>query len=249
MAALGEFDVCIWYRSTAALDDDAIRLADQHLSTEERARRDRLSFAADRRDFTLAHDLLRRALSRCADRHPGEWRFRTDHYGKPSIESSDPQLLALSFSLSHTRGCVACAITSNAPLGVDVERSDHIPHAQEMADQYFSERETACLRQCSDELRNVRFAELWTLKEAFLKATGVGLSGSLNSASFRFHDSGHIEFSAPSAIDPHEWHFALFEPVSDYRLGVAIHSVAHPRFVMREDEGDGRILTSICVSA
>jgi phosphopantetheinyl transferase len=248
VAGLNESDVHIWYCNTTSLDGEALKSADQHLSIEERARRDRLRFGADRRDFTIAHDLLRRALSRYADMPPADWRFATDDYGKPSIESINPQVRALSFSLSHTRGCVACAITSNAPLGVDVERITDSMLVQEIADRYFSEEETARLRQCPDELRNIRFAELWTLKEAFLKASGVGLSGSLTCVSFRLDEHARIKFSGPSTLDPHEWHFALFEPVYNVRLGIVIRSVTRPRFFMRQDEGDGRTHAPIRVS-
>jgi 4'-phosphopantetheinyl transferase len=249
VSALNESDVHIWYRNTASLDSDAVKSADQILSVEERARRDRFRFEADRRDFAIAHGLLRRALSRYTDVPPTDWRFATNADGKPSIENADPRVRALSFSLSHTRGCVACAITSNAPLGVDVERSDQSPRVQAIADQYFSKKEAAWLRQCSDELRTISFVELWTLKEAFLKAIGVGLSGSLTDISFRFDEYARIEFSGPSNIDPQEWHFALFEPVNNVRLGIVIRSVARPRFLMRQDEGDGRTLAPIRVSA
>ena len=214
MAALNQSDVYIWYRSTTSLDGEAVKSADQHLSIEERARRDQLRFGADRRDFTIAHDLLRRALSRYADMPPTDWRFATNEYGKPSIESIDPQVRALSFSLSHTRGCVACAITSNVPLGVDVERIDQSQRVQEIADRYFSEKEAAWLRQCSDELRNIRFAELWTLKEAFLKAIGVGLSGSLTDVSFGFDEHARVEISGPSTIDPRRMAFCFVRACS-----------------------------------
>jgi phosphopantetheinyl transferase len=241
-------DVCIWYRSTVLIECDAVKSAEQNLSVEERARRDRLRLEVDRRDFTIAHDLLRRALSRYADVPPADWRFATNTYGKPSIESIDPQVRALSFSLSHTRGCVACAITSNAPIGVDVQRTDQSQCAQEIAERYFSKKEAAWLRQYSDELRNIRFVELWTLKEAFLKALGVGLSGSLTCVSFRFVEPARIEVSGPSTFDPHGWHFALFEPVYGVRLGIVVRNVARPRFFMRQDEGDGRTLAPIRVS-
>jgi 4'-phosphopantetheinyl transferase len=249
VVALHDSDVHIWYRSTTALDGEAVKSADQHLSIEEQTRRDRFRFGADRRDFTIAHDLLRRTFSRYADLPPADWRFASNQYGKPSIDSTDPQLRALSFSLSHTQGFVACALTLNAPLGVDVERIDQSLRIQEIVDRYFSEKEAAWLRQCSDELRNIRFAELWTLKEAFLKATGVGLSGSLSDISFRFDEPARIELSDPSSIDTHEWHFALFEPVYDVRLGIAIHNVARPLFFMRQDEGNGRTLAPIRMSA
>ena len=73
-------------------------------------------------------------------------------------------------------------------------------------------------------------------KEAFLKAIGVGLSGSLTYVSFRFDQPARIEFSGRSTIDPHEWHFALFEPVNNVRLGIVIRSVARPRFFMRQEK-------------
>lgn len=248
MTSHNQSDVCIWYRSTALIECDAVKSADQNLSVEERARRDQLRLGVDRRDLTIAHDLLRRALSRYADVPATDWRFATNTYGKPSIESIDPKVRALSFSLSHTRGCVACAIASSAPIGVDVQRTDQSQCAQEIADRYFSKKEAAWLRQCSDELRNIRFAELWTLKEAFLKAVGVGLSGSLTCVSFRFVDPARIEVSGPSTFDPHGWHFALFEPVYGVRLSIVVRSLARPRFFMRQDEGDGRTLAPIRVS-
>jgi len=232
-----QFDVSIWFRRTAALDRNTVRAADQYLSVEERARRDRLRFDTDRRDFTIAHDMLRRALSRYADVSPADWKFATNKYGKPSIESSDPQVRALSFSLSHTRGCVACAITRDAPIGVDVQRIDKTQSVKEIADRYFSEEEALWLRQCSGDLRKIRFFELWTLKEALLKALGVGLSGSLTCVSFRLDENARIELSGPSSFDPHLWHFALFEPDLDVRLAIAINNFMRPRFLLRQDEG------------
>jgi 4'-phosphopantetheinyl transferase len=246
---LGEADVCIWYRGTAGLGCDAVKSADRHLSIDERSRRDRLRFEADRRDFTIAHDLLRRSLSRHADISPADWRFVTDEHGKPSIDSTDPQASALSFGLSHTRGFVACAVTSKGLVGIDVERIDPSRQIEEIADRYFAEKESAWLSQSPDDLRPVRFAELWTMKEAFLKATGLGLAGPLADISFYFNEHAGIEFSGQLAIDSRQWHFALFEPMSDVRLGVAVRSVAPPRFFTRQDDGDGRMLAPIRTSS
>lgn len=249
MVTLSDSDVHIWYRGTTSLGVDVVKSADRTLSIEERARRDRLQNEGDRRDFTIAHDLLRRALSRHADVPPTDWQFTTSEYGKPSIESADPQLLALAFNLSHTRGWVACAITSNMPLGVDVERIDKSRCVREIADRYFSEAETAWLRHCSNDLRNIRFTELWSLKEAFLKGAGVGLYGSLKSISFQFDGHAHINFSTLSAVDRHDWYFALFAPADDLRLAIAVQGAVRPRIFMREDEGDDHILAPIRASA
>src|SRR5262249_31749995 len=178
-----------------------------------------------------------------------DWQFATNEFGKPWIENIDLQARDLSFSLSHTRGCVACAITCNAPLGVDVESIDQSQHVQEIADRYFSEREAVWLSKCSDELRNIRFTELWTLKEAFLKARGLGLSGSLTDVSFGCDEHSRIEIFASHTVDPLEWHAALFKPVCNVRLGLVIRSVAQPRLFTRQDQSDGRILDPIRASA
>lgn len=240
-------DVRIWYRKTIGLHGAAVELADRNLSIEERRRRDRLHFEVDRRDFTIAHDLLRRTLSEYSDLSPDKWRFTTNEYGKPLIEGTNPRLSSISFSLSHTRGFVACAITSGIPVGVDIESIDQSQLSQFVADRFFSQREASWLRQCPEELRSSRFVELWTLKEAFLKAAGVGFSGSLaDSSSFRLDDN-HIEFSAPSNIEAQGWHFVLFEPFHNVRLAVAVCS-ARPRFLAQDHEAIGIKLTPILVS-
>jgi 4'-phosphopantetheinyl transferase len=249
VALLEESDVHVWYRNTTRLDNGAEKSADQNLSVEERNRRGRFRFATDRRDYTLAHDLLRRTLSRYANVLPADWRFRTSEYGKPSIETRDPKIRALSFSLSSTRGWVACAIGSNALVGVDVERIELSHPVQDIADRYFSEKEAAWLRQSSGGLRSTRFAELWTLKEAFLKASGVGFFGSLTAASFRLDEHPCIEISKSSGINPDQWHFALFEPHTNLRLGIVARTDKQPRFITREDESDDRTLRPIYVSA
>jgi len=234
--AKAKSDVHIWYCVTPIFEDDAANYFGQYLSPEEALRRDRLRFRADRNAFAIAHDLLRRSLSRYADVLPAEWQFATNEYGKPSIESLDPKARSLSFNLSSTRGCAACAITSCAPIGVDVERVERSRCIQEVADRYFSDSETAWLRNCTEQQRQIRFTQLWVLKEAFLKAIGIGLSGTLNQISFQIDEHSYVSFAAPSAsIDPDEWHFALFEPVENVRLAVAVRSVQRPHFIIRRD--------------
>jgi len=63
--------------------------------------------------------------------------------------------------------------------------------------------------------------------------------------SFRFDEHAGIEFSGSSTFEPKDWNFALFEPIHNMRLAVAIGGVAHPLVLMRDDQGDGRIFTPI----
>jgi 4'-phosphopantetheinyl transferase len=229
-------EVHIWCRNTAQLPAEAVEDAGRYLSPEELARRDRFHFPNDRRDFAVAHDLLRRALSCNRSTLPADWVFTADRYGKPSIRYPEFYRSCISFSLSHTRGAVTCAVAPGDPVGVDIERADRAACEEQIADRYFSPAEAAWLRNRPQEERHIRFTELWTLKEAFLKAIGIGLSGSLAAPSFRLRDSGEILFEAPPGFDVAIWHFALFEWTAEIRIAIAVAGLGRPRFTIRMED-------------
>jgi 4'-phosphopantetheinyl transferase len=229
--------VDVRYRQTSSLSSEGICDADRYLSVEEKARRDRLKFPADRRDYAVAHDLLRRTLSQFSDVGPAEWRFGADHYGKPFIENSIPGESPLSFSLSHTRGVVACAVADGTEVGIDVECADRTVSPLEIADRYFSPEEALQLRKYSESERRVRFAELWTLKEAYLKAVGVGLSGSLSEPSFEFREPGSIVFRVFPKTRDVSWNFTLFDIGENTRLAVAVAGKQPRVTICKEDPG------------
>ena len=77
------------------------------------------------------------------------------------------------FSLSHSRGRVACAIGQRKPVGIDVEAVDHRVRVIDIARQFFSAEEAAALERCSADQRSIRFCELWTRHEALAKARGA----------------------------------------------------------------------------
>ncbi len=152
-------------RALAALLDDA-----------ERARAARFRFAEDRDAYVAAHALLRVELSRRADRAAGDWRFRATAQGKPCLV--DPPR-DLRFSLTHTRGMVAVAISEGIDVGVDVEAADRRVENMKLAERFFAPQEAALLRALEGDARGEAFFALWTLKEAVVKATGDGLSRGL----------------------------------------------------------------------
>ena len=246
---LGPCDIHVWYRITESLDPVAIELASTYLSDQERSRCSRLRFAEDRRDYTVAHNLLRRSLSRYVSVAPAEWQFYSGANGKPFIQNSgfrvytsSPLGCRLSFSLSHTRGLVACAIARHPHLGLDVERVDRGIAVKEIAENYFSPREIANLRACRSGEQATRFSELWTLKEAFLKATGAGLSEPLSNVCFEFIADGSIILSSPSE-DAQSWHFGLFAPSHHTRMAIAVSGDGCDalRFIARLAEPDASL--------
>jgi 4'-phosphopantetheinyl transferase len=234
-AALDPHEVHIWFQRTESATAATVEAARATLSADELRRADRFFFAEDRRDFTLAHDLLRRSLSTYRPVEPGAWDFQSDAAGKPFLPG-DP---ALSFNLSHTRQLVACAIAAGTPVGIDVERAARLVDAGAIASRYFSPFEVASLERCRGDAHKLRFLELWTLKESFVKAVGVGLTMPLHSMTFALDDEHAVVFHPPPGYRQAEWHFALFEPGGAARMAVAIQAPAPPRFVAREAAGGG----------
>lgn len=216
--------VNLTYCLTSGMDHATIRGVAAQLPVEERLRHDRFVFERDRRDFAVAHALLRRCLSAQGDRAPHEWAFTAGTYGKPSLAPADAARNRLAFNLSHTHGLVACAVTRGFDIGVDVERLYRGTDVLELAARFFSPEESVALQQLEPAERQIRFAEIWTLKEAFIKAIGEGLSCPLNEFSFTFGDPPSLGFNSARSTRAARWCFALFAPSNEHRMAIAIGS-------------------------
>jgi len=133
-----------------------------------------------------------------------------------------------SFSLSHTTGMVACAVTAGVDVGVDVECVDRHVEMADIAARFFAPAEAAHLRQLDPEVQRNRFFDLWTLKEALVKALGTGMATSLAALAFTVGADGNIRLDAPE-VETNAWQFGLFAPAPRYRLAVAVRrSAAQP---------------------
>jgi 4'-phosphopantetheinyl transferase len=173
------------------------------LSEEERAREARFRFASDRESYLLAHALCRHVLAQLCEVPPCDLRFVNGEHGRPELAAPE-RAPRLRFNLSHTRGLVACGVALEHDLGVDVEHIERRLETDRLAESVFSERERAGLAHLPPEQRRTRFFELWTLKEAYIKAVGVGLGMRLRAISLTpdaaFGPS--IAFEAPVSDDP-----------------------------------------------
>jgi 4'-phosphopantetheinyl transferase len=218
--ALPSGEAHVWFRSTAHLGEGEVAELIERLPPSERERCLRFRFARDRRDFAAAHVLIRTTLSRYARTAASAWEFETGAYGKPSIGPA--HRTDLTFNLSHTHGLVACAVTRSAAIGVDVESVDRMPHAREIVRHYFSPSEVAALEHLGPSEYPRRFIEVWTLKESYIKAIGLGLSHALDSFSFDIAVNGGIHFTPPPEDSDRKWQFHLSEPVTGFRLALAV---------------------------
>jgi 4'-phosphopantetheinyl transferase len=195
------------------------------LSGAEHARQQRFHFEHDRKLFLVAHGMLRSVLSRYVDVAPSQWQFSYGKYGRPVI-SAPGGLPRLRFSLSHTRGLVACAVSLEFDCGVDVERlrTPHNPHA--IAKKMFAGNELSDLegRTGGDYLK--RFFCYWTLREAYCKATGLGIARAPKNFSFSISSAGNISirFVPDSVQETGRWQFVCLQPGSEHLLAIAAHA-------------------------
>ncbi len=220
---LGNDEVHVYFGESGSAEDRAWQAdGDRLLDDDERERWQRFVFAADRRQFLLAHVMLRKVLSRYADVPPQAWRFRKNEFGRPEI-AGPVSAAGLSFNLSHTRGLVACAVTLGRPVGIDVEDLQRGSPVMDLAARYFSSFEMAELSGLPAERQSERFFELWTLKEAYLKARGVGLSLGLDRFSMRLApgQAPTISFAPGLVDDSAAWQFAQFRHGPRHLLAVA----------------------------
>jgi 4'-phosphopantetheinyl transferase len=216
--------VDIWFRETSSLDEAAIAADVSILSGDELARYRRFHFARDARDYAAAHALLRTMLSRDSAVAPRDWQFDITPAGKPFLRDADAAGGA-SFSLSHTPGMVACAVARDAEVGIDVESVDRDVRDGDISTRFFAASETAALARLAPDIRTLRFFDLWTLKEALLKATGLGLAQSLDRFAFDVDaliPGREVVVTGPPDLAAHQWQFELFTPGRGFRGAVAI---------------------------
>lgn len=198
------------------------------LSPAERDRLGRLVFEADRWHYLAAHVLLRRALSSFAPVPPEAWSVAAaEERGRPEIASPE-SARRLRFSLTHTRGLAACAVCLDRDVGVDAEAIDARLLSPEVAARFLSAAECEEVAVLPEERRAFRLLELWTLKEACLKARGDGLSVAPTELSFALAAgrSPAVSFGAAVSGDPTEWRFHLAALASGHVLAAAARSGA-----------------------
>jgi len=165
----------VW-RASGGPDAAALARSAFVLSDDERARAARLHFERDRIRFIRAHGVLREVLARYLAAPPARLSFVKGPFGKPSIAGS-----ALEFNLSHCEDMVVVAISGCGAVGVDVERVRDMPDAKSLAAHFFAPAENAALAAAPVSERRGLFFSIWTRKEAYVKATGEGLSRPLDS--------------------------------------------------------------------
>ncbi len=191
------------------------------LSTDEIRRAEQFRFESDRDSYATAHVLLRTALSdRVPTRAPQDWRFEAEPGGRPELAGA-LRATGLRFSLSHTRGLVACVVTSGLACGVDVEGLARGVDAAGLARRVLSPAERVRFAATPAADRQADFLRRWTLKEAYTKATGRGLSTPFGTLSFDLEPAIVLRAADGTGAVP-GFHFAQWTFDASHVVAVAI---------------------------
>ncbi|MDY6781161.1 MAG: 4'-phosphopantetheinyl transferase superfamily protein [Cyanobacteriota bacterium] len=146
------------------------------LCGDERERAQRFYFDRDRNAYIAARGGLRAILGQYIHRHPAEITFSYSSKGKPGLiqETNSSQI---EFNVSHSHNLALYGIVRDRRIGIDVEFLRPLPNASQLARRFFSARECTSIASFPPDLQPKVFFSGWTRKEAYLKATGVGLGG------------------------------------------------------------------------
>ncbi len=175
-----ESRVELWYLTTdVVLDPALLARCEAVLAPDERVRGEAFVFPIHRHEHLVTRALARGVLARHVGASPRALAFRRTEHGRPELVP--PHVLR--FNLTNTVHLVACAVSAEgAEIGVDAEPLARADDVLAVAETVFTLRERAELARATEEARRRQAVGLWTAKEAYMKARGLGLS--LEPASF-----------------------------------------------------------------
>jgi len=220
---LAENEIHVWtLNPKLIIENETLRAL---LSSAEREKVDRYRLASSQHTALITRAFIRLLLSQYAPSPPQTWQFTVGKMGKPEIEHNR---LGLRFNLSHNDELIVCAICLNNDIGCDIENLSRKISVNAIAKRFFSEQEAQRIK--ADP---TRFFEYWTLKEAFVKATGLGISQGLETFSFQINDSkrkkinDNIELTFNKGCkqaSPQNWYQALLFPDDKHCIGLSYHN-------------------------
>jgi 4'-phosphopantetheinyl transferase len=173
-------------------------------------------------EYLVTRFLVRSVLSKYLHTPPQMIEFTKGEFGRPEISLPPTDLV---FNISHCRDFVVCAIGSNCELGVDLEKTRDLSEIESIIQNHLTPQEKEVIQSFANKDQVEKFYELWTLKEAFIKAKGHGHSLRINRITFSVKDDS-IQLSTPPDIEPHpeKWGFTSLRPANGYQLALAFRT-------------------------
>ncbi|KAM0848459.1 hypothetical protein ACQ4PT_054377 [Festuca glaucescens] len=230
-------EVHVWYLCPDELNDDSqFKMYEELLSpAEKKYANEKMSW----KDAMLSCALRRTTLARYCKIDPRSFEFKYNKFHKPEIlwpPDDSTVERPLHFNISHTTSLIACGVAMHGHIGIDVEEKKRktIKSIFSLARCFFTPSEVNYLADISDsDAQRKEFFKLWTLKEAYVKALGLGLSGApFSEFSIMLETSKGIRISKASKVCndsnsgcdhlSENWQFALTELENSHYMAVFV---------------------------
>ncbi len=214
--------VHLW-RAALDLPPDQVHALERFLAPDELSRAKRFVVRRVRDRYTTARAVLRNILAQYVAVNAADLRFSYTRHGKPDLAHP---ATSVRFNVSHSHDLAVYALTSDLPLGVDVEylHRRSIADRLRIARRLFSDREYTALAGMPQHRRDRAFLACWTRKEAFVKAIGQGLSCPLDQFDVTIEHDGPAELLATrwDIAEARRWSMTGIDPGPDYIGALAV---------------------------
>lgn len=234
MIGISPAEIHVWLASDG-LDVEAGAVCERILSSDEIEQARRFHFQKDRSRYLATRVFVRRVLSRYEPFNPADWVFLKNPYGRPEIDAGKMGIRDLFFNLSHSAGLIVVAVSKGRAVGVDLEHVSRREDLLRLAQQHFAPAEHTDFGRTPIELCPDRFFQFWTLKEAYIKARGMGVSIPLARFGFRLDRCGAIDLEIAPELgdDPRRWQCWQFCPANGYIVALCAERVPHTSIIAR----------------
>lgn len=161
------------------------------LYKKEKVRADAFKNLLAKKEYIYARLLSRFLIRTYRDSLSEEITYNYNSYNKPSSEG-------IEFNISHSDGLLAIVLHPSSVLGIDIQKEKKIPNLDRISKNVFNQEELVLLDEEPDDYKKLQvFFNLWTRKEALMKALGIGFSRnprqySVLSTSFKKGDCSEV---------------------------------------------------------
>jgi 4'-phosphopantetheinyl transferase len=213
-------EVHVW-RIELEQPDDFLEKSRATLELDELERAARFHFEKHRRRFIAGRGFLREILSRYLETKPGALKFLYGPYGKPAL-AGEHERSSVRFNMSHSHNAALLALTEAKQIGVDVEHIRADFATEDIARRFFSCVEVDSFNALPGEEQAAAFFRCWTRKEAFIKATGKGLSQSLDSFDVTLAPALPAALVRVEDDDASRWSMSDIDVGTDYAAALVV---------------------------
>ncbi len=229
LPVLEDNQVHIW-RANLDLSETELDYLTAFLSPDEITRANKFRFPHLKTRFTAARGILRQLLGHYLSISPRKVEFQYSDRGKPQLSKIKSDH-SLQFNISHSQEYALFGFTDQALIGVDLEYIRDMSDALKIAERFFSVREYKLLQETAKDEQQALFFTLWTAKEAYLKAVGTGLAGSLDAVEIELDLRGNpylhsIQGDRDVTVD---WSLYPCLPTTDYLGAIAVKTDKSPK--------------------